>query len=201
MRPRFARFITLGLSIVLVAFSARVVAAPPNLVVNGDFGPDLLLQGWERVGTLMDSEWEPEDAAGNPQSGSVRVNGLFQPEFRIMRRQCTVLSGPSHAYVVGAAMRTDQDSLARGGVFARFSFHEDADCTVDSGYAFVIVAWEPMWSLRLEDIQLGAFGPASLSVMLGAYKTVSDEGEIAGHIDAVFAYADGLMRDGFDGTR
>ncbi|GEM_PF-5814705 len=200
MRPRFARFITLGLSIVLVAFSARVVAAPPNLVVNGDFDHDLA--AWVRVGSVANSLWVPDDAEGDPGSGSLLMQTRqFPVSLQVVRRQCVELDVPSHAYAVGARLRRDLESRFDGGVFAVFIVRDASAC---AGAQIVVgeVATDTLdWSLELLGVVVRRIDPVpkSVEVVLGVYKDEQGEGEVLGNIDAVFVRADGLLRDGFDG--
>ncbi|MBO9664177.1 hypothetical protein [Dokdonella sp.] len=200
MRPSL-RTRALRLSALLAAFAGVALAEPPNLVANGDF--DRSLEDWERLGAVADSLWSGEDVDLDPASGSIWVrNRLLQPEFLVVRRQCIALAEPSHAYLVGASLQIDLKSVPGSGVFADFRFYENADCSGSSN-GDAVVAEAPGWSLRTmtfrpEDLW---FDAGSLEVTLGAFKNERSEGQASGYVDAVFAYADGLMRDGFDGGR
>lgn len=201
MRPPFVRLITLGLSTVLVAFSARVVAAPPNLVVNGDFDHDLA--AWVRVGSVANSLWVPDDADGDPGSGSLWARTReFSGGLAVVRRQCVPLDVASRLYAIGARLRRDMASGFGGDVFAGFIFFDANACMGGSLAIGEITTGALDWGREVQGVVIRDVEPApkSVEVILGVYKDAQGEGGVAGNIDEVFVRVDGLLRDGFDGA-
>src|SRR5690606_2996413 len=119
----------LRLSVPFACFAGVALAAPSNLVVNGDFDNDFQLQDWERIGTASDSLWLTEDAGLDPASGSAWVRtSQSTAGYHAVLRQCIVLDEPSHAYVAGASLGVDPGTTLGDGVFAAFYFRADAAC-------------------------------------------------------------------------
>lgn len=189
-------------SAALGLFIIHAAAASPNLVVNGDFDGDVQLQGWQPFGSATDSLWQAEDVDLDPASGSAWVsNAQSAAGHQPVLRQCIVLDPPSHAYVTGASLGVEPGTVAGGAVFVEFHFRQDAACGdaiyAGGGLSTTWSGWSPL-TMKFGPGDLW-FVPGSLEVRLGASRSTSGEGPVSGHIDAVFAYADGVMRNGFDG--
>lgn len=180
---------------------AHAAAASPNLVVNGDFDHDLA--AWVRVGSVANSLWVPDDAEGDPGSGSLWARTReFSGGLEVVRRQCVPLDVPSRFYAIGARLRRDTESTFGGDVFAGFIFFDAKACMGELLAIGEITTGALDWGHEVQGIVIRDVEPApkSVEVILGVSKDAQGEGEVAGNIDEVFVRVDGLLRDGFDGA-
>ncbi len=125
------------------AFTALLLAAPAafatNLVVNSGF--DGGSAGWNLHAEAgrYSSEWRPEDATGDPGSGSVRVQHLgdLASAYTAATQCLPVMEGAS--YLVLARLRIPVGQSAPGGAQVSVSWSSAPNC--DAGF---IVGMSPI---------------------------------------------------------
>lgn len=119
----------------IVLTTSPAVAQPINLVFNSGFDVDL--SGWTTVGVL----WSPEDANGDPNSGSA----LLESDLRIMQ-QCVEVEALDY-YVQKVKLRYATQPEEDDGVLLRTFWYDDATCNVSGGSLGVSATL-----IRLEDM-------------------------------------------------
>lgn len=108
-----------------------VVVSPPiagNVLQNGQFNTDLSFWGWQDrfPNGLGDASWSSIDAAGNANSGSIRLRNTPLPDRRVsfQQLQCVAVE-PGQVYEYGGKFLTrSRDGEA---IFA-LAFYADATC-------------------------------------------------------------------------
>jgi hypothetical protein len=105
--------------------------APPStgLVVNGTFDTDLANWGWPREdfpNGFGSAAWAPDDANGNPASGSILLRNS-RSQYAFQRLQCIPVT-PRTPYLFGAKVRVNNTPDFGEAVIAFVAFKE-ADCS------------------------------------------------------------------------
>ena len=136
----------------LGALAASLLAAPAafatNLLANPGF--DGGAAGWTLVSEVgkVRSEWRPEDATGDPGSGSVRVTHLGdQAASYGGATQCLPVAGGA-SYGVEGRLRIPAGQAATGGAAILLGWFSGPGCSSDSlGYETPVYAAPGGWFL------------------------------------------------------
>jgi hypothetical protein len=168
----------------LLALGALALAAPhplrgQNLIVNGEF--DATTDGWS--GSHF--SWSAEDHAGNPESGSGRLEHPSSPGTSLLSRQCRPVDAGA-VYDVAAWLWLPPQEPASGTAFFYIDWYPGPGCTGDVvfGGGPTEVNPHPLWQSRTLDHQIAPPGIASVSVFV-LFIRDAGAGPLAVHLDGV----------------
>lgn len=106
--------------------AARAEVPVDTLLANGSFAADAQLDGWD-LGTAVAS-WSTLDVAGDPTSGSARIeNSFLDPGFSFEISQCLVTGPGPHAFGASYWIASGQEP-ATGDAGVRWFFSAGSSC-------------------------------------------------------------------------
>lgn len=181
----------LVLGALLSLLTAGAAPAAENLLENPGFDTDT--SGWELTGDSAPAtlSWAPDDAAGDPGSGSLEIRGDSGGE-DVRLFQCLGPLPPGSEVRMGGTFRFVEGGLTEHLIFAFLAFQRSSDCSDGFNFASssgIAVRSRDSWrSVDKDD----AIRPDAQGVLLQVVVRPSDEssGPFVAQVDDLFVNAE-----------